>query len=63
MHQLSSFTRDELIIEAETLEEYGKYLHTELMGYSSKELLAAAAMPSLSSYETSKKKTAYARKE
>ncbi|MBQ6835410.1 MAG: hypothetical protein IJO55_13490, partial [Lachnospiraceae bacterium] len=42
MQQLSNFTRDQLIIEAETLEEYGEYLHVELMGYSPEELRASA---------------------
>ena len=41
MHH-SNFTRDQLIIEAETLEECGEYLHVELMGYSPEELRAAA---------------------
>lgn len=54
MQQLSNFTRDQLIIEAETLEECGEYLHVELMGYSPKEL-RAAAMASSSSFATHKK--------
>lgn len=32
------YTRDELIIEAETLEECGEYLHYDLMGYTPDEL-------------------------
>ena len=54
MHH-SNFTRDQLIIEAETLEECGEYLHVELMGYSPKELRAAAMIISLSSYAPSQK--------
>lgn len=39
---LSRFSKDELIQEAECLEEYGEYLHIPLMGYSPEELRAYA---------------------
>lgn len=35
---LEKFSDDELITEAECLEEYGEYAHMELLGYSSKEI-------------------------
>ena len=35
---LEKFSDDELITEAECLEEYGEYVHMELLGYSSKEI-------------------------
>ena len=34
--------RDDLIIEAETVEEYGEYLHMSLLGYKPEDLRAAA---------------------
>lgn len=35
-------TRDDVILEAECLEEYGEYIHMGLMGYSIKTLRRAA---------------------
>lgn len=35
-------TRDDVILEAECLEEYGEYIHMSLMGYSVKALRKAA---------------------
>ena len=35
---LEKYSDDELITEAECLEEYGEYVHMELLGYSSKEI-------------------------
>jgi len=35
---IKKFTADELIMEAECLEEYGEYLHVALIGYSAEEL-------------------------
>ncbi|MGN0264404.1 MAG: hypothetical protein ACI4DX_08485 [Oliverpabstia sp.] len=35
---LGKYSDDELITEAECLEEYGEYVHMELLGYSSKEI-------------------------
>lgn len=35
---LEKFSDDELITEAECLEEYGEYIHMELLGFSSKEI-------------------------
>ena len=35
---ITKYTKDELIIEAETLEECGEYLHYDLMGYTPEEL-------------------------
>lgn len=39
---LSHFSKDELIQEAECLEEYGEYLHISLMGFTAEELRAHA---------------------
>ena len=64
MNPLLNYTKEELIIKAETLEEYGEYLHDKLIGYSPKELRVVAAMTSLPSYGiTPTRKPAYARKE
>lgn len=35
-------TRDDVILEAECLEEYGEYIHMGLMGYSAETLRKAA---------------------
>lgn len=35
---LGKYSDDELITEAECLEEYGEYIHMELLGFSSKEI-------------------------
>lgn len=35
-------TKDEVIAEAECVDEYGEWLHMALMGYSYDELMAAA---------------------
>ncbi len=35
-------TKDDLIIEAETLEEYGEYNHIQLIGYTPSDLRDAA---------------------
>ena len=35
---LEKFSDDELITEAECLEEYGEYAHMELLGFSAKEI-------------------------
>ena len=44
---LSKFSRDELIQEAECLEEYGEYLHIPLMDFTAEELRAyAESLPS-----------------
>ena len=40
--QRCGLNHDDLIIEAETVEEYGKYLHMSLLGYSPEDLRAAA---------------------
>lgn len=39
---LSRFSKDELIQEAECLEEYGEYLNISLMGFTAEELRAYA---------------------
>lgn len=39
---MEKYTADDLIIEAETLEETGEYLHMNLYGYSVEELRAIA---------------------
>lgn len=38
------YSKDELIIEAECLDEYGEYLHFDLMGYTAAELRLAASL-------------------
>lgn len=43
MIKLEKYSADELIMEAETLEETGEYLHMALIGYTSEELRQAAA--------------------
>lgn len=35
---LKQLTKDELLAEAECLEEYGEYIHMSLIGYSVEEL-------------------------
>ena len=35
---LGKYSDDELITEAECLEEYGEYAHMELLGFSAKEI-------------------------
>lgn len=35
---LEKYSDDELITEAECLEEYGEYVHMELLGFSAKEI-------------------------
>ena len=40
--QRCGLSRDDLIIEAEAVEEYGEYLHISLLGYSPEALRAAA---------------------
>ena len=35
---LEKFSDDELITEAECLEEYGEYVHMKLLGFSAKEI-------------------------
>ena len=35
---IDKYSRDELILEAETVEEYGEYIHMDLMGYTAEEL-------------------------
>ena len=37
-----SMNKDDVIQEAELVEEYGEYYHISLMGYSAEELRAAA---------------------
>lgn len=39
---MDKYTKDELIIEAETLEECGEYLHMDLVGYTVEQLREAA---------------------
>lgn len=35
---LEKYSDDELITEAECLEEYGEYVHMKLLGFSAKEI-------------------------
>ena len=39
---MKKYTKSELILAAETLEEYGEYLYLDLVGYTPDELMAAA---------------------
>jgi hypothetical protein len=41
---IQKYSADELIIEAETLEECGEYLHFSLIGYSAKTLREMAEL-------------------
>jgi hypothetical protein len=41
--QRCGLNRDDLIIEAETVEECGEYLHMSLLGYSPEDLRSAAS--------------------
>ncbi len=42
--ELRSYSRDELIMAAETLDEYGEYTELDFVGYSVKELMRFASL-------------------
>lgn len=41
---IKKYTSDELFMEAECVEEYGEWIHLDLMGYSADELRAFAEL-------------------
>lgn len=49
---MDKYTRDELIIEAETLEECGEYIHMDLIGYTAEQLREAAELKRDSKIDT-----------